>query len=267
MTTDLIKPLGRKAYGSIPHLPGSRLGPGDHHCHEGQARICLEKTRDRRDVIYVQEKLDGACTAVARVNGEIVALGRRGYPAKDSKYNHMVLFHLWVVDCEKLGYFKSLKEGWRIVGEWLALAHGTRYDLRRQYFSPWVPFDIFDPRNRRIPCEEFVVPAPFNGPLTLRYENSVPCDEAMRKVAENRYADDICALDPIEGLVYRVERDGKVDFLAKWVRPDKVDGKYLPEISGKPPVWNVGRAFFERLGCGWMLAGQAKEEESTHDSS
>ena len=24
------KPLGRKAYGSIPHLPGSRLGPGDH---------------------------------------------------------------------------------------------------------------------------------------------------------------------------------------------------------------------------------------------
>jgi hypothetical protein len=29
-----------------------------------------------------------------------------------------------------------------------------------------------------------------------------------------------------------------VDFLAKWVRPDKVDGMYLPEISGKEPVWN-----------------------------
>jgi len=33
------------------------------------------------------------------------------------------------------------------------------------------------------------------------------------------------AIDPIEGLVYRVERKGKVDFLAKWVRPDKV-GRY-----------------------------------------
>lgn len=44
--------------------------------------------------------------------------------------------------------------------------------------------------------------------------------------------------DEPEGVVYRVERHGKVDFLCKWVRPDKVDGKYLPEISGKPPVWN-----------------------------
>ncbi len=25
---------------------------------------------------------------------------------------------------------------------------------------------------------------------------------------------------------------------SKWVRPDKVDGKYLPEISGKDAVWN-----------------------------
>lgn len=40
MTTQLpTKPLGHKAYGSIPHLPTSRLGPGDHHVTEGQARI------------------------------------------------------------------------------------------------------------------------------------------------------------------------------------------------------------------------------------
>ena len=44
--------------------------------------------------------------------------------------------------------------------------------------------------------------------------------------------------DEPEGVVYRVERKGDVDFLAKWVRPDKVDGKYLPEMSGEPAVWN-----------------------------
>jgi len=54
------KPLGRKSYGSIPHLPGSRLGPGDYHAHEGQARIATEKARDKHDKIYVQEKLDGS---------------------------------------------------------------------------------------------------------------------------------------------------------------------------------------------------------------
>jgi hypothetical protein len=47
--------------------------------------------------------------------------------------------------------------------------------------------------------------------------------------------------DDPEGVVYRVERRGEFDFMTKWVRPDKVDGKYLPEIEGSVssvPVWN-----------------------------
>ena len=50
------KPLGQKAYGSIPHLPGSRLGVGDHHVTHGQAKIATEKPRDKHDFIIVQEK-------------------------------------------------------------------------------------------------------------------------------------------------------------------------------------------------------------------
>jgi hypothetical protein len=56
---NLSKPLGQKAYGSIPHLPGSRLGEGDHHVSEGQAIIATKKARDKNDLIIVQEKLDG----------------------------------------------------------------------------------------------------------------------------------------------------------------------------------------------------------------
>lgn len=45
------------------------------------------------------------------------------------------------------------------------------------------------------------------------------------------------ATEPCEGLVYRVERRGKVDFLVKYVKQEKVDGKYFPAISGKEDVW------------------------------
>lgn len=38
-----IKPLGRKAYGSIGHLPGSNTGPTDSTVPEGQSKICQEK--------------------------------------------------------------------------------------------------------------------------------------------------------------------------------------------------------------------------------
>lgn len=47
------KPLGRKNYGSIPHLPCSRMGPADHACHPGQQTIATEKARDRHDIIIV----------------------------------------------------------------------------------------------------------------------------------------------------------------------------------------------------------------------
>lgn len=48
-------------------------------------------------------------------------------------------------------------------------------------------------------------------------------------------------LDDPEGAVWRVERKGEFDFMAKWVRPDKIDGKYLPDVTGSVstvPVWN-----------------------------
>lgn len=41
-----------------------------------------------------------------------------------------------------------------------------------------------------------------------------------------------------EGVVYRVERKGKVDFLAKWVRSDFVPGKYCINVDEKDLIWN-----------------------------
>lgn len=228
-TEKLIKPLGHKAYGSIPHLPGSRMGVGDHHCHEGQARICLEKPRDRHDVVWVQEKLDGSCVAVARVGGTLVALGRGGYPAITSNYEQHRMFADWVA--ANRARFDVLMDGERVVGEWLAMAHGTRYALKHE---PFVAFDLMI-GHVRAPMLRFmsVIGTRFIMPRLL-CQGPTSIDLVRNLINESGHG----ALDPVEGVVWRVERKGKVEFLAKWVRPDKVDGKYLPFISGGEAVWN-----------------------------
>jgi hypothetical protein len=226
------KPLNAKAYGSIPHLPGSRLGPGDHHCHEGQERICLERCRDRHDRILVQEKVDGSCVAVAKVDGEIVPLIRAGYRAGSSHYRQHHLFNDWAFGRYAL-FDELLQEGERFAGEWLALAHGTRYELQHE---PFVVFDLIAGKVRAsVDALTERLAGRLPQPKLLHDGGPLPLATALRRLGEYGHHG---ALDPAEGVVYRVERKGEVDFLAKWVRPDKVDGCYFPEESGGADVWN-----------------------------
>jgi len=228
------KPLGGKAYGSIGHLPCSRMGPADHHVHPGQAAICIEKSRDRHDRIIVTEKVDGACVSVANVDGQIVALIRAGYTAETAHYEHLRIFGRWV-DGRREQFLDVLAPGERLVGEWMALAHGTVYRVLPH--DPWVIFDAFR-GGVRMTFDEVLerasvlrlasVPVLSDGPA-FRVEDALSaCGETGAFGAEG---------GP-EGVVYRVERKGKVDFLAKYVRPDKADGAFLPEISGQGPVWH-----------------------------
>jgi hypothetical protein len=236
------KPLGQKAYGSIGHLPGSRMGPADHKISDGQARIATVKTRDRHDRVFVEEKLDGSCVSVARVNGEIIPLGRAGHRAVTSPFRQHVLFDQWVrMPTQYERFDELLGEGERIVGEWLAQAHGTRYDLGHR--EPFVPFDIMTGIDR-LPRAEFwerVTPL-FSVPMLLNTGEPMSIEVAMARLVTYGFYG---ALDPVEGAVWRVERaiggpSGKtvVDFLAKYVRPDKADGSYLDSVTGGEPVWN-----------------------------
>lgn len=228
----VTKPLGRKAYGSIGHLPDSRLGPGDHAVHEGQGDICTVKTRDKHDRVIVQEKLDGSCTAVAMIGGELYALGRAGWPAWSSPYEQHKMFAGWVHDNDSR-FRAVLKDGERLVGEWLAQVHGTHYHLSGR--DPWATFDLMRDASRT-PVDEFYdrVLGHFCTPNVLHSGSALPVADAMELHESLPH----WPCDQPEGVVYRVERKGVVDFLAKWVRPDKVDGKYLPEVSGKAALWN-----------------------------
>lgn len=229
-TQKATKPLNAKAYGSIGHLPKSRVGSGDWHVHEGMARILCDKPREG-DRIIVREKLDGACMSAANVGGVIHALGRAGYPALSSPYEHLRLFDDYVKHRE--GRFASLLEpGERLVGEWLNLAHGTLYDSSHPGFSPFIGFDIFRGTDR-VCSDEFTqrcADAGITAAKTIHdAEEALSIEEALSRLGAFGHHG---ATEPVEGAVWRVERDGKVEFLAKYVRPDKIDGKYLPGTDG-----------------------------------
>lgn len=227
------KPFGGKSYGSIGHLPCSRLGPGDHKITEGQARILTEKTRDRHDLILVSEKLDGSNVGIGKINGTIIPVSRSGYRAETSPYPQHHLFASWV-HSQWSRWDALLAEGERICGEWLAQAHGTRYTLQHE---PFAAFDLFR-EGERILWEELRDRCDRAGiitPSVLHHGPACSVQMIMERLGDHGHHG---ATDKAEGAVWRCERRGKVDFLGKFVRPEKVDGIYLPEMSGQAPVWN-----------------------------
>lgn len=226
------KPLGRKSYGSIPHLPGSRLGPGDYCISEGQARIATEKPRDKYDLIIVQEKLDGSNVAIAKVDGEILALTRAGYLATTSPFKQHHYFAKWVEE-NKSRFVALLNEKERLSGEWLAMAHGTRYNLPHE---PFVCFDLITGTERtiyksfeaRVKQQDFIIPN------LLHIGGSFSIENMINAISKSGHG----AIDEVEGAIWRVERKEKVDFLCKYVHHNKQDGKYFEEVTGKGEVWN-----------------------------
>jgi hypothetical protein len=236
------KPLGRKSYGHVPHLPGSRVGPGDHVCEPGQARIATARPRDAFDRVIVLEKLDGSNVGVARIDDQIVALIRAGYRAAGSKYEQHHHFDRWV-RANAARFSAVLANGERLCGEWLAQAHGTRYALAHE---PFVAFDLMR-GDDRLPYDTFLERLKsgfFTSPALLHWGPPIDVAAVLRMLGPfGRHG----ALDPVEGADWRVERQKRlkgtvrweVDFLAKHVRNDKSDGCYLPEISGKPAMWNA----------------------------
>jgi ATP-dependent RNA circularization protein (DNA/RNA ligase family) len=221
-----MKPLGIKNYGSIPHLSTSKLGDGDHYISEGQERIILYQTRDIHDVVISTEKYDGSNIGIAKVNGKIFALTRSGYEAKTSPYKQHHYFSEWVYKYESV--FKSiLDDGERLVGEWMMYAHGLKYEISNP--DPIVFFDWFLRNNKRMPYAEFYEIISNRWGLKtsrlLNYGNPVSINDLIERLNE-KTPEFKSELMP-EGIVFRVERKGSVDFLAKWVRSDFIPGRYI----------------------------------------
>jgi hypothetical protein len=229
-THEVERPLGRKAYFKIAHLPGSRTGSTDRTAPAELAERCLRAPRPG-EALIVQEKLDGSCVAVARVAGAVLALGREGTLASRSQNPGRRMFANWV-EQHSARFAGLLRDGEWLVGEWLALAHSTRYDLRHE---PFVVFDGFrggeqwtlDALSQRL---QGALPQP-----TLLHRGGALGIEAMlAQLGRGGHG----AREAPEGAVWRLERQGRVVGMAKYVRRDKVDGALLPENSGQDAIWN-----------------------------
>ena len=224
------KPFGGKSYGSIGHLPCSRLGSGDHCLTGGQVTILLEKVRDKHDLILVSEKLDGSNVGIGKLQGSIIPLTRSGYRAETSHWEQHHMFADWVM-ARQNRFLEMLDEGERLCGEWLAQVHGIHYLLRHE---PFVAFDLYR-EGKRILAEELRVRCIQNGivmPALLHHGGPCSVEHALNALGEHGHHG---AQEEAEGAVWRVERNGVVDFLGKYVRPDKVDGAFLRHGA---PEWN-----------------------------
>lgn len=228
----------KKLYGKIPHLPGSRLGRADRTADAELAARCVgagagaARSGDR---VIVSEKLDGSCVAIVGEGDGLGAYGREGGPCAASRNAGRRAFAAWV-EARAAAWRGALGDGERLVCEWLALAHGTRYALPH---GPAVAIDGFGADGARWPLDEVRRRAAAIGlPIAhvLSDGGAVPAAEVLARLGERGHHG---ALDPAEGVVYRLERGGRVLGLAKHVRAGKVDGAYLADKTGGDHVWNT----------------------------
>lgn len=214
------KILGRKSYGSIPHLLSSKLGEGDHHIHQGQHNILTKKARDRHDTIYVTEKYDGSNVSIAKISGKILALTRSGYEAKSSQHKTHHLFSVWVK--RNISMLHSvIPNNTRLCCEWLEKRHSLSYlylnntqdniSNKRLSYTNFYSMDTGAIAKARLIHVGSPAPA-------VKLKNKLNIKDCNHKI--------ICEQQP-EGMVYRCERKDEFDFMAKWVRSDFVAGKYL----------------------------------------
>jgi hypothetical protein len=189
--------------------------------------------------VIVQEKLDGTCVAIVREQGKLVARGREGRLAAESQNDGRRMFAAWV-EANQARLERVVGAGEVLVGEWLALVHGTIYELSHELY---VPFDLLrGPSRVRAPVDELarrLAPTGLTMPAIVHRGGPIAIDAACILLGEHGKHG---AVDPPEGLVYRVERGDNVMVVAKWVRPDKIDGSYLPENSGREARYHRVRA-------------------------
>jgi ATP-dependent RNA circularization protein (DNA/RNA ligase family) len=229
------KPLGFKNYGSIPHLSNSKLGPGDHYINMGQESILTIKKRDKLDTILVFEKYDGSNVGITKINNQIIPLNRSGYKASSSPYKLHHIFNDWVYKNISI-FMEMLDNGERIAGEWMAQAHGMKYDIQD---IPIIFFDYFNSQNQRLLYDNLNEKCnKFNLPIVrlLHKGDSIKTDNLLDKL--NEKTSYMKSSENPEGMVYRVERKNKVDFLAKWVRYDYQPGKLIINKKDKDFIWN-----------------------------
>ena len=223
-------------YPRTPHIEGSRLQPGD----EDLSQRSFAEIAGRH--IVIEEKIDGANTAVSFTpGGELLLQSRGHFLTGGYRERHYDLFKQWAAVQREL-LWNALGSRYVMYGEWSYAKHSIYYDALPHYF---MEFDILDretdrfldtPSRRAITSRLPVCPAAVlgEGAFTrmedvLKYlgdSNYITEDHIahLRAAAERegQDADRICRETDrsrmMEGLYIKVEENGEVVDRMKYVR-------------------------------------------------
>ena len=124
-------------YPRTRHIEGSRLQKGD----EDLSQISFNEIKGK--YIVIEEKVDGANSAISFVDGQLLLQSRGHYLTGGYRERHYNLFKQWaMIHNEEL--YEILGERYIMYGEWLYAKHSIYYDKLPHYF---LEFDIYDKEN------------------------------------------------------------------------------------------------------------------------
>lgn len=237
-------------YPRTPHLTGSRLQPGD----EDLGIISFDYLKGQQ--LVVEEKLDGANSAISFGHGGQLLLQSRGHFLDGGpREKYFGLLKAWA-SCHQAVLRQALGSRFVMYGEWLYARHTIFYDQLPHYFFE---FDIFDKerglflstnerRQRLRGLPVLSVPVLFSGTLRSGRQlraligksafQSTGWREALSEACLARGLDAERALresDPsglMEGLYLKVEDDGRVLERFKFVR-----GGFLQAVDDSGDHW------------------------------
>ena len=224
-------------YPRTPHLTGSRQQPGD----EDLRVVSLEHLKGSS--LVVEEKLDGANSAVSFGEGGRLLLQSRGHFLDGGpRERHFGLLKAWAGSVQGR-LWGALGERHVMYGEWLYAKHTIFYDALPHYFFE---FDVLDKltgeflsthARRELLKDVPVVSAPvlYTGPApkpeqlaalvkpssfqTARWRESLAEVCAARGLDAARALRETDSAGLMEGLYIKVEAGGRVAERFKFVRP------------------------------------------------
>ena len=131
----MTSPPEIRKYPRTPHVEGSRLQPGD----EDLSQVALASLTDCH--LVIEEKLDGANTAISFDAGGALLLQSRGHYLEGGPREWQFdLLKTWA-QCHRAEFWEVLGARYVMYGEWLYAKHTIFYDALPHYFFE---FDVLD---------------------------------------------------------------------------------------------------------------------------
>lgn len=222
-------------YDRIPHIPGSSTRKTDLTV-EAKVHHRLFENPLPGDLIIVQEKLDGVCVGVRKVSNDwTLCLDRDERPIDSEASKELRIFTKWV-QRRNQKFLKLLQIQETAIGEWLALRHGTAYNLRH---APFVLLEIekggsfisYEELKERAKEAELPLPQEImvkQQPVTLNQGLA-----SQRKYNWHRASNR-------EGLVWKLENNGvrNPKFTCQFRCSSHPRDLYLPQHNYAKESWN-----------------------------